>query len=372
MGTLDSQAMGERIAGARTRASLTQAELASAISLDRSALTKIENGSRRVSALELARIADALGERIEWFVTTTPAAIVSHRSLREPGAASPTIDRLVEQITRNVEFVAEQGGWPSSPVSEPLAKPTTMADTERRAAEARALLGLPEDEPLLDIAEQTSAIGVVSFSFSMGPDAADAASILLASGGVALVNGSLQVGRRRLALAHELGHCLFADEYTVDWRVSERDDDAWESRLDRFARALLLPSTGVRTAWERLRSGGDDLRTAAVKTASEFRVDMSTLARRLSELGQVSKAESTAIRSVRTTKADIVELNLLVRDELEAPHLARRYEESVLRLYRNEIVSAARATDLLFDTWNEDDLPILPSLPENHVWKFVS
>jgi Zn-dependent peptidase ImmA (M78 family) len=211
------------------------------------------------------------------------------------------------------------------------------------------------------------------FSFAMGNDAADAASILLATGGMAIVNGSLQVGRRRLAMAHELGHYLFADEYTVDWRVAEHsDDNVWESRLDRFARAMLLPPKGLSEMWTRLRSDDGDLRTAAVRTASAFRVDMSTLARRLRELALVDQSEANAIRIVRTTKADIVEFNLVVRDELEAPWLARRYEESVLRLYRREVVSAARATDLLFDTWSEDDLPVLPALPESQIWNFVS
>src|SRR5215475_5742989 len=99
--------MGERVAQARGRAGLTQADLASAISLDRSAVTKIENGTRGVSALELSRIADALGERIEWFVTAAPESIVSHRNLAEPGAASPDIDRATERIARNVEFLVE-------------------------------------------------------------------------------------------------------------------------------------------------------------------------------------------------------------------------------------------------------------------------
>jgi hypothetical protein len=99
---------------------------------------------------------------------------------------------------------------------------------------------------------------------------------------------------------------------------------------------------------------------------------MSTLARRLRELALVDQSEANAIRIVRTTKADIVEFNLVVRDELEAPSLARRYEESVLRLYRREVVSAARATDLLFDTWSEDDLPVLPALPGSQIWNFVS
>src|SRR5690348_10785177 len=99
--------MAARIAEARSSAGLTQAELAAATSLERSALAKIENGTRRVTALELARIADAVGERIEWFVTEAAPAIVSHRNNADPGAASPAIDRLVERATRNVEFLAE-------------------------------------------------------------------------------------------------------------------------------------------------------------------------------------------------------------------------------------------------------------------------
>ena len=99
---------------------------------------------------------------------------------------------------------------------------------------------------------------------------------------------------------------------------------------------------------------------------------MSTLAKRLSELGYADSTDAQYIRSVRTTRADIVELDLLICDELAAPSLPRKYEESVLRLYRTETVSAARATDLLFDTWAEEELPSPPPLPESAIWKFVS
>ncbi len=76
--------------------------------------------------------------------------------------------------------------------------------------------------------------------FDLGPESADAASIMLVDGGVALVNGCLHVGRRRLAVVHELAHYLFADEYTVDWKIAEDAADTWEARLDRFARAMLF------------------------------------------------------------------------------------------------------------------------------------
>jgi Zn-dependent peptidase ImmA (M78 family)/DNA-binding XRE family transcriptional regulator len=369
----DPLTVGRRIADARERAGLTQAVLATAITLDRSSLAKIENGTRRVSAIELARIADALDERIEWFVQDPPPAVISYRNMRDPAATSPTIDRMVERVARSIEFVLRNDDQWSPAATPELSRPDTVHEAEIRAARARSLLGLDDATPFLDMSARLGLVGLLTFSLDLGPDAADAASILMTRGGVALVNGHLHVGRRRLALAHELGHYLSADPYTVDWRIAEQDDDAaWETRLDRFARAILLPATGLRPAWTGLRERGDDLRTAAVKVGSSFRVDMSTLARRLSELGLVSQPEGRQIRAVRTNRADIVELNLLVHDELAAPALAREYEEAVLRLYRNEIISPARAIDLLFDTWEEGELPTLAPLPESAIWKFVS
>ena len=369
----DSAAMGRRIAEARARAGLTQAQLASAVSLDRSALTKIENGTRRVSALELARIAVELRERIEWFLTDPAPSIVSHRNMLEPGATSSAIDRVAERTARHVGFALRHDDRWNLPEPVGLERPESTDQAECAAAQVRTRLGLNDVEPLLEAAAVAARIGLLAFSFDLGPEAADAASILLPQGGVAVINGHLHVGRRRLALAHETGHYLFADDYTVDWRVAAQDDDAgWEARLDRFARAMLLPPVGLRRRWTESLERGDDLRTAAVRTASIFRVDMSTLARRLLELAAVNLVDANQVRTVRTTRADIVELNLLVPDELEAPSLARPYLESVLRLYRDETVSAARALDLLFDTWEETDLPSLPTLSDQAIWTFGS
>lgn len=350
---------------------MTQAELAAAISIDRSALAKIESGSRRVSALELARIAEAVGERIEWFVMETPAAIVSHRNMG-PAAESPDTDRQIERIAWNVEFAANHDDKFSLSRIDHFSRPNNFTEAESAAAEARKRLNLDREEPLLNLSDNFTKLGMLSFCMDLGPNSADAASIHLVTGGVALVNGHLRVGRRRLALAHEFGHYLFADEYTVDWRISEKEDDhAWESRVERFARALLLPSGGLEHFWYECQREGDSLRTAAVKTASRFRVDMSTLALRLRDLRLASEAEYSQIRGSRTTRADIVELNLVTSDELDPPSLAHAYEGSVLRLYRQGVVSAARAIDLLFDTWDESDLPELSELPESAIWDFV-
>jgi hypothetical protein len=193
------------------------------------------------------------------------------------------------------------------------------------------------------------------FALKLGTESADAATILLAAGGVAVINGTMGVGSRRLAPAHDFGHYLVADEYTVDWRVAEQTNpERSESLLDRFARALLLPAVGIRQEWQSyLSDDSNDLRSIAVRLASTY------------------PDEQARIRSTRTTRADIVEMDLFVGDELNPPALPRDYERSVLRLYRAEAISAARALDLLLDTWDGDALPALAERREKEVWQYL-
>lgn len=370
---IDAKTIGQRIAEARGRAGLTQAELAAAVQLDRSVLAKAESGQRRVSALELARFADALDMRIEWFVQDAPPAILSRRNAQDPGAPSPRIDAMAVRIAREVEFVAEHDDRFTLPDVPVQATPETVDQAEALAATARDLIGVEEEGPCTHLATKVATRGLLVFSFDLGVESADAATILLRNGGIALINGELRVGRRRLALAHELGHYLVADDYTVDWRVAEyQDTDHRESLFDRFARALLLPKESLRAIWARYTSGDHgDTHTAAVRIASSYRVDMATLARRLVELGIVNHTDAHQIRSVRTTRADIVELDLVVGEELTPPDLPREYERAVLRMFRCESISAARALDLLLDTWTAETLPELPKRAEDQIWQYI-
>lgn len=365
--------MGRRIAEARLRAELTQDQLATEVQLDRSALAKIESGHRRVSAIELARLGGALDARIEWFVQDVPDAIVSRRNARDPGAPSPRIDTMVERIAREAEFVVEQDERLSLPAVSTRAMPETTTQAEELAASARVWLGVDGDGPCVHLADKATTLGLLVFSLDLGVESADAATVLLRNGGISLINGGLRVGRRRLALAHELGHYLVADDYTVDWRVAEHQgNEHREKMFDRFARALLLPETGLRAIWTHYASDDDsDMRTAAVRAASSYRVDMATLARRLIELGIVDHGDADSIRSIRTTRADIVELDLVVGEELVPPALPREYERAILRLFRSESISTARALDLLLDTWTEEMLPELPKRTEDQIWQYV-
>lgn len=59
---LTRELLGRRIAEQREKAGLTQAQLAKAIGLERTAISRIEQGRQGLDTLQLTAIADALGK----------------------------------------------------------------------------------------------------------------------------------------------------------------------------------------------------------------------------------------------------------------------------------------------------------------------
>ena len=283
-------------------------------------------------------------------------------------------------LAREVEFieslgVVELGLDAADAVAEAgFTQPLTNREAESLAGKARELMAVPANEPIRQLSDSVTDMGLLAFSRDIGRDTADAGTIRLPRGAVTLINSHMKVGRRRLALAHELGHYLAADDYTVDWRVADHSDRAvpYESRLDRFARALLLPETALVRQWpEKVAQYGE--RHAAILLASDFRVDMATLAKRLRELGLADGETVALIRQMRTTQTDIIELNLHVPpEELTGTSVPRPFARAVLRLARDERLSRDRALNLLQGTFDESDLPQVRPRRPDEIWTFVS
>ncbi|QOC90422.1 helix-turn-helix domain-containing protein [Micromonospora craniellae] len=378
MADIDARLLGGRIRDARKRAGLSQDDLGREVGLERTVMNKIESGVRKVTALELADVAAAIGVRMSTFFEESVPALVAHRSSQGLDTADSQIDTLLARFANEVQFVASLGvdelklDAADKVAEADIARPATAPEAEVLAAKARDLLGIPADEPIRQLSACVAEVGLLAFSRDIGHDTADAGTILLPRGGVSLVNSHMKVGRRRLALAHEFGHYLIADPYTVDWRVANHPDIPMESRLDRFARALLLPREVVSQQWsEKFKRSGE--RTAAILLASAFRVDMATLATRLKELGLASSETVAAVRGYRTTQTDILDLNLNIPlEEMTGTTVPRPFARAVLRLVRDERISRERALDLLQGTFDETDLPAVRERRADEIWDFVS
>jgi Zn-dependent peptidase ImmA (M78 family)/DNA-binding XRE family transcriptional regulator len=363
---MDAMELARRVVEGRQHRGLTQGQLAQAVGMDRTVLAKIESGQRRVTALELVDLARELGRRTEWFLLPRVDAVTQHRYGNED-YSTLEIDVLLEELASDVALLVELGTLqvPVRPQAFPV--PGSLRESEDLGGEARRLLNIADGDAVLDLTGAVYRMGLVPFAAHLG-DGADAASLIDGARGIAVINSNRAVGRRRLALAHELGHFLIDDQYTTDFRVDSDSGEALEGRMDRFARSFLLPAEALREQWSASEHG---VRGAAVRLASAFRVDMSTLARRLQELGMVDHDTAQLVRGVRTTQADIIELDLLVPHDLEDTFLPREYQRAVLRAYKSEDISSDRALSMLRGVMAAEELPQLQPLEVQSLWSVI-
>lgn len=70
MGLRSREELGARVAELRSAASVSQRELADALEVDQSALSRIENGSRGLAVAELVAVAEYFGVAIDAILRT--------------------------------------------------------------------------------------------------------------------------------------------------------------------------------------------------------------------------------------------------------------------------------------------------------------
>lgn len=344
-----------RVLQARERAGFSQSALAERLGLSRSSLTRVEQGQRRLDALELVRLAQVTGRSVEWFVTRSPDVFASHRAGTAAGQEVAALEERLESTARDVELLAEIGVLTVRPAGLPSGV-TTVQEAEAGAVAARQLLGIP-DGPLLQLQSVVESLGLLSFAFDLGSDVIDGGYVRVNDIGVALINGATDPGRRRFSLAHELGHHLLADEYTVDFGVGSTGEDR-EALINAFAIHFLLPRSSVTARWNNLASDWEDHRMRLVVLAAEYRVSWSAMVSHARNLGFIDRGEQESLLARRPVPGDYVETGIRFVEELTPlPALPASYAQAVIRAFRRSLISATRAVELLHGTLTREDLP---------------
>jgi Zn-dependent peptidase ImmA (M78 family)/transcriptional regulator with XRE-family HTH domain len=339
-------------------ADMTQAQLGRAVGLDRTAIAKLEAGIRRVSATELVAVATALDRPIDWFVVESPPSVVSRRSDAAVAGRSRVLDLKIDRLARDIAFLIQQGVLADASQRPALDLPSDVAGAEALAAQARGLMAIPNG-PLCDLQRACERIGLLAFSLDVGETAGDAAYVEVSNMGVALINGSIDPGRRRFNLAHELGHHLFGDAYAPE--VSVVGSGEVERLINAFAVHLILPRDAVTELWQATYE--QDRRLAAVAISVRFRASWTATCRQLRNLDLIDAPEREQFVASPPTGADFVALGERWEAELEAPSIPPEYGKRVLAAYRDGRLSAARTIELLWGTVTIEDLPEQRSVP---------
>lgn len=348
---IETQAdLGRRIAEAREGAGQTQAELAALMGMDRTAIVRIEAGTRKVSATELVAIANALKRPIDWFVVESPPAVVSRRRDPAVGGFSRRLDLALEDAARDVNFLVERGILTDTARTSRIA-PETFDAAENLAREIRVEAGLP-DGPILDLQAVCERLGLLAFSLALGPDAGDAAYVEVGNLGVAIVNGTTDPGRRRFSLARELCHHLVGDAYEPQPRIGTGDT---ERMFNAFAAYFLMPRGSVLNTWNEFSSRPP--RFAAIAVAVRFRVSWTVACNQLRNLNLIDGRERDRLVESDLTKGEMFEFGERWIPELEPPAVPPQYARAVIAAYKARRLTPARTVELLQGTLAESDLP---------------
>lgn len=357
------ESVGGRIRYARESLGMSQGALADELGVDRSAIVRIEKGTRKVSATELAALGTVLDRSFSWFLQPDTPVVAARRAASVYGD-STEFERVLEELMVAVRWMSTEELLPLRPV-ETLPFPVDHSAAESAAGFIRKTLGIA-DRPLTDLSAAAEQLGLLPFCFNFPDTRFDGSMVevdaLPAPGrlGVTLINGVQRPGRRRFTLAHELGHWVFGDQYddcqdfSPNRQLSSAADR--EKMIDSFAAHLLLPRAGVTLRWNSIKRPLGE-RDAALTISSEYRTSWSATLGQLSNLGLIGHATHDQLSSFTPRRRDFDLLGLEPGSELAAPHLPSGYRSAVLRSYRNFRITTDKTLDLLFGTLTEDQLP---------------
>lgn len=104
---IDDEVVGDRLREARETLGLTQADVALALSIPRTSVIAMEAGRRKVSGLELRRLARVYRRPIEWLLSEETPTTEANDALFHATATLSEDDKA--QVLRFAQFLASAG-----------------------------------------------------------------------------------------------------------------------------------------------------------------------------------------------------------------------------------------------------------------------
>jgi transcriptional regulator with XRE-family HTH domain len=348
--------IGERVRTARTGTRRTQDEVAEALRVDRSSVVRIEAGQRKVSALELAALAELFDVPLSYFLSPQADAVVSRRSavaddLDEAARAAWRLDVDLEDHASSIRWLGGRGLIDPPEIRMTVSAPTEVAEAESLAREARARLAV--DGPLPALADVSERFGLYLLVVDRDADGASMLLDDLDGVGAAVIGGQADAARRRSTAAHELGHHLFGDAYSSDVGVSVGDR---ERIIDAFAREFLLPAATLRREWP---ADSEQWWPTLVRLAGTFRVSWRLAVHRARDLDLMDAADARTLDARTPVLGDfLAQLGSAPAADLGVGATGAAWKRAVLAAYRRSLITGVRALELLHGAaQGPEDLP---------------
>ena len=273
--------LGEAISTARRARGLTQEELAERLNVTQAALSRYENDLREPTDDALNEIASVLGIVPELLnrADRMEGALAVGAHMRRRATAKPTVWRRLE-AQLNLHRLHAQRLFDEVDLRADLSIPSLDPFEHDPSSAARILRmqwRMPSG-PVRDLCGWMEAAGCLIIDADLGTTRVDGLSQWSGAHPVIMLNASAPTDRRRLTLAHELGHlCLH----------SQGIPDDVEADATSFAAEFLMPEESIRPQLRNLTLGRlHDLKRL-------WGVSMQALIERSHQMGTLSARERT-------------------------------------------------------------------------------
>lgn len=233
----------------------SQAHLARAAGLSRSAYQHIEAGEATPHPRTLQAVARALGVGVQELLTPVPALrhvrFRSRRRLASREQVLATVARRLADLNSLEALLGLRGGLALGTPLLPL-EPAGPERALSAAAQVRARLGLQEDRPIAHLGSLLEAHGMKLLLLDVPVEGFFGLSVAAEDGGPAIVLNTwerIPAERQLFTAAHELGHLvLHLEAYDV---AQGREEASQELEADTFAAHFLMPEPLFQREWER-------------------------------------------------------------------------------------------------------------------------
>ena len=263
---LTHETIGERLREARKGVQLSQEAAAQEIGLDRTALVKIEKGSRNVNGVELYQFARLYRRDPDEFLREEPLqedpfTILPRINGNASVACNDEISQTLEVLKEAVKLKELLGDRIQiTPPHYQLPAPSSYEEAVEQGKEIAVL----ERERLKlgsgaipDLANLIASQGIWTAAVPFPEDISGLFVAHYQYGLAVFVNQDHARVRRRFSYAHEYAHALVDRNRKVAEPTSrENRNDFIEKRANAFASEFLIPAAGVYETLERMQKGG--------------------------------------------------------------------------------------------------------------------
>lgn len=241
--------VGDVILTLRRAADMTQEELADELGVTQVALSRWENNLRKPDSESLEKLSAALGVTAEFLQHDfrLRGAIAADAHMRRQKTTKPADWKRVEARLNahrmHSSFLLER--VPMRPQNHVIQVDPEEHTPAEAAAMLRAAWRMPIG-PVRSLIQWVESAGVIILEEDFGTHRIDGMSQWAGDHAVIIVNSQLPTDRKRLTVAHELGHLVLHSSYL---------DSDIEDQANQFAAEFLLPEHVIKPDLSNLTLG---------------------------------------------------------------------------------------------------------------------